>query len=388
MMGIQIDSWRGRIALMTAHCAGMVDLVALPVWVGTLIAQYHFDPQQAGGLVTLFLAGVVLASALVAPRFGRVQARVVAALGFGTSAAGFLAAATVVDFQTLALLHGLCGVATGSALSVTHGTIARSARPHRLFAIVGMALGIFAVVFIAATPQVIGAVGGSALFLAFACVMAVASVIAALAFPALPQETRPADPATKPAPLPAMVWFGIVGIGCMTVVQAMTFSFLERAGIERGFERQAVNGVLIALGLVALVPAALAALLEQRLAARSVLLAGPVFQCLLVALIMGSTPFGVYAVAAALLPSWMVFVHTFAFGLMARLDPSGRVLAATPAMIMIGSAIGPVLAGTLVKHYGFGSLAVIAAAFGALAVLCFYRLPAAAGTHPSRETLA
>ena len=27
----------GRAALMVAHCAGMVDLVALPVWVGTLI---------------------------------------------------------------------------------------------------------------------------------------------------------------------------------------------------------------------------------------------------------------------------------------------------------------------------------------------------------------
>jgi hypothetical protein len=28
----------GRAALMVAHCAGMVDLVALPVWVGVLIS--------------------------------------------------------------------------------------------------------------------------------------------------------------------------------------------------------------------------------------------------------------------------------------------------------------------------------------------------------------
>ena len=37
----------------------------------------------------------------------------------------------------------------------------------------------------------------------------------------------------------------------MTVVQAMTFSFLERVGAERGFERQAINAVLIALGVAA-----------------------------------------------------------------------------------------------------------------------------------------
>ena len=73
---IRIDSLRGRVALMVAHCAGMVDLVALPVWVGTLMGHYRFDPQQAGGLATLFLAAAVLASVTLAPLFGRLPRRV------------------------------------------------------------------------------------------------------------------------------------------------------------------------------------------------------------------------------------------------------------------------------------------------------------------------
>ena len=56
-MTIRTDSALGRTALAVAHCAGMVDLVALPVWVGVLVAHHRFDPQQAGALVTLFLAG-------------------------------------------------------------------------------------------------------------------------------------------------------------------------------------------------------------------------------------------------------------------------------------------------------------------------------------------
>lgn len=59
------------------------------------------------------------------------------------------------------------------------------------------------------------------------------------------------------------MWFGIVGIGCMGLVQAMTFSFLERVGSDRGFGLAAVTGVLIALGIVNLFPAALAAWLEN-----------------------------------------------------------------------------------------------------------------------------
>src|SRR5574343_426245 len=95
-------SLRGRAAMMVAHCAGMVDLVALPVWVGTLISVYRFDPQQAGLLATLFLAGAVLASLVLAPFFQVLNGRVVAALGFAVAAAGFALASATTQFTMLA----------------------------------------------------------------------------------------------------------------------------------------------------------------------------------------------------------------------------------------------------------------------------------------------
>jgi predicted MFS family arabinose efflux permease len=372
------DSLSGRIALMVAHCAGMVDLVALPVWVGTLIGHYGLDPQQAGLLATLFLVGAVLASSVLAPMFHRLAGRWVAALGFGLSGAAFWAVSTTSDFATMAVLHALSGVAAGAALSVTHGTIARSHNPHRLFALVGIALGFFGIAFMGATPQIVAAVGGPALFLVFAGVMGVASVVSLLAFPA--PDAAPATPAAHAAKgqrLPTAVWFGIVGIACMGLVQSMTFSFLERVGTDRGFGLQAVTGVLIALGIVNLAPAALAALLEKKWSARNVMLVGPVLQALLVAMIMNATTFVPYAAAASVFAAVMIFTHTFAFGLLARLDPSGRAMAATPAMLMVGAAIGPILGGTLVKLFGYGSLGVAALVIAAVAVFCFSCIPSA-----------
>jgi len=389
-MGISIESRRGRAALMAAHCAGLVDLVALPVWVGTLMSHYGFDPQQAGGLATLFLLGVVLAGAVFAPLFHRLSGRWVASLGFGASAVSFWLAAGVTAFADMAVLHALSGVATGAALSVTHGTAARSAHPHRLFAMMGTALGVFAIAFLAATPQLIEALGGPVLFKAFAASMAVAGVAAVLAFPSTDAVVSTGNRFTAPLPpVPRAVWAGIVGIAFMALVQAMTFSLLERVGADRGFDRAALNGVLIALGLVNLLPAALAALLEKRWPARHVLLAGPVVQATLSAVVMVSPVFLPYAVASALFASVMIFTHTFAFGLLARLDPSGRSLAASPAMMMIGSAIGPVLGGTLVKAHGYEALALAAVGLAMVAVFCFSRLPSAAATPaPIREALA
>lgn len=372
----------GHVALMVAHCAGMVDLVALPVWVGTLIQHYQFAPQQAGGLATLFLAGAVVASLVLAPRFGRLSNRAVAACGFAVSALAFFGASMRTDFAAMAALHALAGLAAGSALSVTHGTIARGTNPHRGFAVVGMALGVFAIAFFATVPPLVAATGGGALFYVFSGVMAVACVVSALAFPQA--RTVPPVPALDPAlttarsgrnALPRAVWFGIVGIGCIGLVQAMTFAFLERVGSDRGFGLAAVTAVLVALGVVNLFPAALAALLEKRWPARTVLLTGPVLQALLVLVIMGSTTYAPYAAAASVFAAVMIFTHTFAFGLMARLEPSGRAMAATPAMVMIGAAIGPVLGGTLVQSFGYASLGLAALVLGSVAVLCFSRLP-------------
>jgi predicted MFS family arabinose efflux permease len=166
----------------------------------------------------------------------------------------------------------------------------------------------------------------------------------------------------------------------MALVQAMAFSFLERVGSDRGFSLQAVTGVLVALGVVNLFPAGLAAWLEQRWPARRVLLAGPVLQALLVVVVVGSSHFAPYAAAASVLVAVMIFTHTFAFGLLARLEPSGRALAATPAMLMVGAAIGPVLGGTLVKTLGYGSLGVAAVLVGTVSVFCMSRLPTPART--------
>lgn len=374
----------GQLALIVAHCAGMVDLVALPVWVGTLIQHYRLNPQQAGGLATLFLIGAVISSVLVASRVERVRARWVAASGYAIAAICFGLLTQPLDYFAMALLHAACGLASGAALSATHGTIARSHRPHLKFAMVGVGLGFFAVVFLGASPKAIAAAGGYMLFTIFGAVMLVAAVVCALGFPD-PECDATTSQGASFAAMPRTVWFGILGITAMALVQSMTFSFLERVGNARGFSLNAITGVLVVLGFVNLLPAALAAFFEKRWNPRTVLMVGPVLQALLAAIIMMVPGYYAYAGAASVFAAVMIFTHTFAFGFLARLEPSGRAMAATPAMLMIGAAIGPVLGGTLVKTSGYESLGLAALMIGVVAVWCMSRLPGQAPSHLVRE---
>lgn len=363
------ESWGGRATLMVAHCAGMVDLIALPVWVGVLISGYGLDPQQAGGLATLFLIGAVCASLFVAPRFALLPARATAATGFAVAAIAFGAVGLAEGYATMAVLHVVAGLAAATALSVTHATIGGSGNPHRLFAIVGFALGVFGILFMGGVPKIVSVVGAPALFWSFAAIMAFAAGVAALGFP---ESRSPGTVTQRPAgKLPRAVWLASVGVSCMALVQAMMFAFLERIGADRGFGAAAVAGVLIGLGFVNLLPAPLAAYLQKRVKPRTVLVCGPIVQALLALLMTQSQEFIPYVAGALFFAAVMVFTHTFAFGLLAALDPSGRAVGATPAMLMTGAAVGPILGGTVVKLAGYGSLGVAAVLIAACAVACF-----------------
>jgi predicted MFS family arabinose efflux permease len=356
---ITTESKRGVLALMAAHCAGMLDLVALPVWVGTLMASYAFDPQQAGGLATLFLIGASLASVVSAPRFTRHVPRRMVVGGFGLAAVAFLVAALTRRFVTLAPLHLAGGLAAGLALSFTHGTIGRAANPHRLFGLMGFALGVFGMVFLGATPGIVAHYGGASLFVVFALIMAGATLLAGVCYPAvLPR----ADSVSQPSPntvLPRLgpaVWCAIVAIALMSMTQAMTLSFFARIGMVRGFGTGGVTLALVIYGVVTLFPAPLAALLERRVSGTRVVSTMPVLQAVFALVVTQATGFGAYAIAGALMAFTIIFVHTFAFGLLARWDPSARAVAGTPAMLMIGSAIAPFLGGTLVKWIGIEAI--------------------------------
>jgi predicted MFS family arabinose efflux permease len=374
--------WPGRAALLAGHCAGMADLAALPVWVGALVASYGFDPQQAGGLVTLFLAGAVAASIVCASSFHRVSGRTVAACGFAAASLVFFALASASDFGLMALLHTLAGGAVGCAASATHGTIGRSLHPHRLFAAAGLALGLFALAFLGIVPVLVEGLGGRAVFLALSAVMAATAVTALMLFPQ-PEVAAPTVAARARA-MPREAWFVIVGISIMSLNQAMMFGFVERIGIDHGFGLPMVHGVLIALGLVNLVPAPLAAVLERRVNGRTALLVGPALQAVIVLALTQDAGVVRYAIAAATCVFPMIFTHTFAFGMLARLDGSGRATAATPAMVMTGAALGPVIAGTLVKGFGYASLGVSALVVATLAIWCFSRVrpPLERGAQP------
>ena len=380
MKSITTDNLSGKAVLTLAHVVGMVDMVALPVWMGALIQHYQYSPSQAGITVTLFLLGVVLSSVFFAPRFNSTPRKVASASGFAVAAVAFFFASqlsvAVSSFQTLALLHAVAGLGVGCALTFTHGSIGRSSNPHRLFAVVNVALGVFAVFFLGGMPQLINQMSASILFTVIAGSMALAAVVMGLSFPDVASGVtgQVQDKQTAKLPISGASWFVIGVVVCLTLNQSMVFAFVERIGADRGFGMDRVNGVLIALGLVNLTPGLLAALLQKKWSPVAVGTAGPIGQATLALIMTSAAAFVPYAVSVSLYVFMVIFTHNFLFGLLSRLDTSGRAAAATPAMMMMGACIGPALGGALVQNLGYQGLGWAASAVSVIALLAMMQV--------------
>ncbi|MGJ4932054.1 MFS transporter [Bradyrhizobium sp. HKCCYLS2038] len=373
------------VVLGVCHVAGMLDMVALPVWVGTFIEFYGLSPAQAGVTVTSFLAGIVLASLLTARALGRLDPRAVVVIGFAVASAAFgiLASRPVAGtpFAVLPVIHVIAGLAAGAALSMTHGTMGRTDNPHRLFGLANVALAVFGIAFFAAVPALIHAVSPRVLFVVFAGSMALAALVAALGFPRTTGRAAATDVTRQP--MPAKAWLVIAVVICLTFNQALIFSFLERIADHKGFSRADITAVLMAVGFINLLPGALAAMLQQRLSPIAVGIAGPVLQAALAFVVVSAESFATFAAFASPYVSIVIFTHTFLFGLLSQVDPSRRAVAATPAMMMIGSAAGPAVAGAIVQGIGYGGLAYMAAATSTLAVVLMLTFRARTGAAPA-----
>ncbi len=362
----------GRATLLICFVAGMVDLVALPLWISGLITSGHFLPQKAGALVSLYIFGVLVSNVALGPRFMKVNSRMVATAGFAVSALCFFVLTHAHGFPAFAVLHLIAGLGAGTGLSCVYGTIGRSKNPHRLFAIVNIGVAVFGIVFFATTPHLLILIGVNIIFVILGCLMVAATLACALAFPPItadPQRAMLKGPIASP--LIARI-FAFSGVAFMTAGQAAMFSFVQQVGLAHGFSASSIGLLLAGSAILNLGAPILAGVLQHKLPATPVAVTGVFLHGVASLVICNMLGFGPFVIAAGSLVFLIIFSHIFMFGFISKMDRSGRMAALTPSMLMVGTAIGPFLAGTVVGAYGYPALGVTAAALAWTSAICYF----------------
>ena len=342
-------------AAVAATVVGLLGFNTLPLLVGAVIDGLGLDARQAGLLGSAEIGAMAAASLLLAPRVGSISRRRVALVSAVVIAAAHALSTLPSGFAPLLSLRLVAGLGEGCLYATVNAAIASSQDPDRLYARVTVVVALVAAALFVAIPWAIDYAGHRGAFGSLAGV-------AVLVVPLLLWLPRTATAGAHAEILGG----GFLGGPSLAVLssafvlslgEGAIWTFVERIGGHVGLSIEAIGIVLAVTTLVGISGAALAAWLGTRLG-RTVPLALGMGAIGLSAMVLGhaATP-AAYMAAELAYNTAYLFVAPFLLGTAAAVDAQGRVAAATGGIVLVGGAVGPAVAGSVVAWGSFPPLA-------------------------------
>lgn len=342
-------------AVSSCYFVGFLGMNFLPIWMGVLVDHLSASGATAGWMGTAEMSAMALGSITVSSRVSRIDRMQTAYLGMATVALCNVLAATISHIPLLFVLRAFAGLGEGCLMALAAAGVGAALQPERAMSVILIILNLSMALLFLAAPVAINAYGGAGL----SGLMALLTLSAAPLVRWLPKTApAPSQPVANPVQLsfsirrnlPAVV--GLSSIALLLVAHGMVFAFVERIGTALALTLQQVGSVLSASMLID----CLAPLLVIALGLRWGRLA-PIGIGLLAltaaTLAVTQSPFPVTFVGGVWLQLFAyTFILPFFAGLLASLDPHGRVAAGMSAAIIVGFMIAPAIGGMLLARVG------------------------------------
>ena len=344
-------------ALVTA--AGGIYLNTLPLIVGAVADQFHWDETQLGLYAASGLMGTTLAT-LTAPFWirrwrWRMTIRI-------ASVSGMLGWILISQLQTFVPIV-LCAFVVGALISVAYAPafacVSDASDPNRSIGIMIVAQVLVAAAFSMALPLVVSRFALEGVFLALA--FASAAPIGLSHF--LPDQGRIRIAESKSmensagarSRLSGMT-FALVGMLLFYTALIGVWGFLELIGNEAQVADEDVALAVAVALVVGLIGAIAAVAMSGRIPQFIAILLGGAGLISSLILLEQAEGFALYLLAAIGMNASWNFSMSYQIGLIAMLDSTGRFTVLVTAMQSIGGFVGPLLAGLVATQRDYGSV--------------------------------
>jgi hypothetical protein len=269
------------------------------------------------------------------------------------------------------------GVGEGAVLAALHASIARLADPDRAFAVCNFALVSVGIVQYPLVAAQIPHYGSNAMLSA---ILALALIALASAY-WLPDPQSVTDAASGGPSALRMIelaqafrpaTLALFAVGIFYVAEGALWGYLYRIGLATGLADVAVGEVISGAFVFSIAGALVAYWLGTRWGRMIPLCVSGSILCF-VALVLGNGPApSIFRLTCYVFYFVFIFVVNYSSSLMAALDVHGRIATATPALRMLGTAIGPAVASTLLSQRDFSGVGWFSCSFYAVATILFF----------------
>ncbi len=376
MLARVVDPLKFVLAVIAAQLAGGLVTQMSPLVVGGVIIGLELTEQQAGFVAFAEFIVLALTAIVIAPFLPKLSCRRLCLIATATAVVAQLLSIVTTELALLVAMRGIAGAGAGLVYAASLAAVAaRSANPDKLYGYIQVTWAVLSSILFSlggyltdlyAHRGIYGMIAGLTLMLM-------------VCFRWLPSGGQAVTTAMKTDQPAAAPWLGLAtlaGIFIYLTASAAIYTFTAPLGERAGLSTSQVGYALTAGAVVGFAGAGLATWLNVRQGRAlpiSVFLAA--FSIIALVLCTNTHPV-VFVVVLVLSVLFFYFSVPYLFGLAAALDPQGRWAAAAGSAYLLGFAVGPAFAGTLIEWYdytGLGLASVSAAILACVLLLVVVR---------------
>lgn len=360
---------RAIAAAMAFVVIGMQVFIIQPGIVQGFVSRLGLSEARAGYLASAEMFGIAAATVLCASFTARLNWKWICAIALSVLGLADLISAFVHNYLHLIVTRSVAGVASGALISLGYAVVGTAINPNRSFGFLIMLVLTYGALGLLAIPIALDIGGVHGIMFALA-VMAFTGLIFLPAFPeSLPQSILQGGPAAssakaKGASVPTRstsATLMLASLLCFFLGQGVIWAYLFLIGTHMGIGEQAVATALTISQFAGIAGAFAAAALAARVASVALFVIG-------IALSIAPLFFfsfrlsGVSYGAAVVVFNWAANLLTpLLVAIVARIEP--RWVQRGAALQMLGLALGPAIAATLIGSRGFAPALALGAAF-------------------------
>ncbi len=348
---LDVNSARALFATVYLGVIGASVFIVQPGFVQGLVQFYRYSEQQAGYTASAEIWGLALTTVVLAAGGHNWSWRLILKLSIALFGVGNLASLMTTDATVFSSLRFIAGLGSGGLVSLTFTIMGLTRLPDRNFGYMIMGVLTYGALGLWVMPQAFDVIGMQGVIVFFA-LFALSGWPLINRLPDSGEEHLQVEEDAICLPQVFRV-LAIIAMFTYFLAQGVIWAYLFLIGLNGGVSEQGVANGLMLSQFFGIAGAFVPTLLGHRYGRILPLSVGIIGGSLVLYALYGTFTATTYAVTVCAYNFAWNMTHPFLLGAMASFDQYGRVVVYAIAAQMLGLAMGPAFAASLLNggHY-------------------------------------
>jgi len=386
---VDVDATKSIVAVIVLAVIGPCMFILQPAYVQGLVEYMSYSEEQAGLIASAEMFGLAAMAVFLNFILGRFNWRLMTVVFLLVSAAGNFLSVGVADANSLMAVRFFTGLGSGGLIAITFIMMGLTQRAERNMGYIITAVLTYGALGLLVMPSAFHWAGLEGVQIFFGLF----SALGLLFVVHLPVSHQLDESANDSSPeYPKVTKFvALSGVLAYNLAIGIVWVYMFLVGIEAGISEQSVANALTVSQFLGIAGAMTAVIFEVRFGRILPMMIGIFGGALGIAFILGTPTLLLYTAGVCLFNFLWNLTMPYLMATLAGYDSKGKVVAMGVALQMLGYALGPAVAASLLGAGGYdliNSIAIGLFVFSALLLAPGLRAQARSHFKPAEKSLA